>query len=80
MSNKTETITLTVTETTVHQRTLSVTPALLDEAEAEGYERNVYGVANMLDDSDGDHWEVVNTVRPAYFDSVTERSATTEVA
>ena len=79
MRDKTETITLTVTETTVHQRTLAVTPELLDEAEAEGYERNAYGVANMLDDSDGDHWEVVNTVQPGYFDSVTERSASTEV-
>lgn len=79
MSNKTDTITLTVTETCVHQRTLTVTDELLDEAEAEGYERNVYGVANMLDDDDGDHWEIVNTVQPGYFDSVTERGASTEV-
>ena len=64
MSDKTETITLTVTETT----------------EAEGYERNVYGVANMLDDDDGDHWEVVNTVQPRYFDAVTDRGASTEVS
>lgn len=79
MSNKTKTITLTVTETTVHERTLVVTDELLDEAEANGYERNVYGVANMLDDDDGDHWEIVNTVQPRYFDAVTDRGAATEV-
>lgn len=79
MSTKAETITLTVSETTTHQRTLLVDGELLDEAEANGYERNVYGVANMLDDDDGDHWEIVNTVQPGYFESVTDRSASTEV-
>lgn len=79
MSTKTETITLTVTETTIHQRTLAVSGELLDEAEANGYERNVYGVANMLDDCDGDHTEIVDTVQPGHFKSVTDRSASTEV-
>ena len=72
-------ITLTVTETTVHERTLAVTDELLDEAEANGYERNVYGVANMLDDDDGDHWEIVNTVQSRYFDVCTDREANTVV-
>ena len=49
MSDKTETLTITVTEEVQYSRTIDVTAELLDRAEEEGYARDLEGVGMMLE-------------------------------
>lgn len=79
MEYKNKTIRLRIVETVEHRAEVTVTDDLLAEAEAAGYERSVYGVADMLD-QDADHEVVLDAVEDdANFSGVMERYAYTEV-
>lgn len=73
MSDKTETLTITVTEEVQYSRTIDVTAELLDRAEEEGYARDLEGVGMMLE-HDPDEDEVVATVEDPWFVGVFDRS------
>lgn len=59
MNDTPETLTIYVHEKVEYRHTLTVTPELLAEAEAEGYAPSVRGVLEMLE-SDEDHEIVSN--------------------
>lgn len=58
---KTPTIRIQVTETVTYNAHVELTPALLDEAADEGYDRTAVGVAEYLA-GDPDHPEVLGVV------------------
>ena len=62
MSDKTETLTITVTEEVQYSRTIDVTAELLDQAEEAGYTRDLEGVGMMLE-HDPDEDEVLARLR-----------------
>lgn len=72
MSDKTETLTVLVTEAVQYRHTFGVTPELLDEAEEEGYERSSAGVLKMIE-TDPDHDVVLAAVDDENFLHVFER-------
>lgn len=75
MSDETETLTITVTEEVQYSRTIDVTAELLDQAEEEGYARDLEGVSMMLErDPDGD--VAVETVDDIWFVGVFDRVVT----
>ena len=73
MSDKTETLTITVTEEVQYSRTIDVTAELLDRAEREGYTRNLEGVGMMLESNPDDDL-VIETVDNVWFVGAFDRS------
>lgn len=75
MSDKTETLTITVTEEVQYSRTIDVTAELLDRAEEAGHTRDLEGVGMMLE-HDPDEDEVLATVENPWFVGVFDRVVT----
>lgn len=75
MSDKTETLTITVTEEVQYSRTIDVTAELLDQAEEAGYTRDLEGVGMMLEHGP-DEDEVLATVEDPWFVGVFDRVVT----
>lgn len=73
-------IMLTVTETVEYRAEVKVTDDLLDEAAGLGLPRTPAGVLQMLEDSDGEHDTVIETVHNDNAWVVYDRHASGRVA